>query len=175
MIRSYRELKFYIKADAIMNEQVYPKGFFNILFGYNYHLIHRFLKCMRWLEYAENTRHKYLMPLRVLLRIRYSRLKALTGYDVPINTFGYGVRIGHLSTVVINHRCMIGNYCRLESNVVIGDANPKKIGNNVYLAPNISIAKAVEIADGCSISAGSFLNSNCLVPNTLLGGYLQNH
>lgn len=171
MIKSYKDLKFYLQADCIMNEQVFPKGGRQFI-DYNHHLIHRYLRCMRWNEYisfrAENS---YIFKLlKLVISFRFSRLSAMTGFDIPINTLGYGVRIGHISTIVINGAAKFGNYCRIESNVVVGDGNNKIIGNQVYLAPNVSIAKNIIIADGCTVSAGSFLNRKCLEPNTLLGG-----
>lgn len=171
MIRTLKELKFYIKADEIMNEEIFPKGLRKFT-RYDLNLIHRFLKSLRILEYLVNNcaSKPWLIPMKAICEVYYSRLKAKTGFEIPANTVGYGVRLAHLSTIVINGNTRIGNYCCLHNNIVIGDATPKKIGNHVYIASNVTIAKRIEIADGCHISANSFQNTSCPQENWLWGG-----
>lgn len=170
MIDSRKKLDFYLKADEIMNEQVFPKGFRKWI-NYNHALIRRFLRCMRWLEYASSKykTNKMFLPLKVFYSYTYHRLAAKTGFDIPINTFGYGVRIGYLSNIVINGATKIGNYWEIQNNITIADGWPKKIGNNVSISSNVVIAKEISIADGCTISSCSFLNCNGLIGNTLWG------
>lgn len=54
MITSRKELKFYLKADEIMNEQVFPQGFIKRLLLPN--PIQKFMRCMRKLEYYDYKR-----------------------------------------------------------------------------------------------------------------------
>lgn len=174
MIKSFKELKFYIRADEIMNEQHFPKGYHKLI-KYDRHIIHRFLRCMRILEYLtyKSNTNVWFKPFKVICEIQYSRLKAKTGFGIPINTIGYGVRLAHISTIIINGNTKIGRYCCLHNNIVIGDAKPKKIGDYVYIASNVTIAKNIEIADGCSISANSFQNHSALKKNMLWGGVIS--
>ena len=170
MITTFKELRFFIKADDIMNDQVYPKSLIkSLLFPC---LIKKFLHNLRWLEYLEYKRKHNVafMPLYLLCRIRYNRLKNKTGFDIPPNTIGYGVRIGHLSTIVINGNARIGNYCSFGNNIVIADANHKNIGDFVQFGSNVVVAKQIDIADGCKVSSSSFVNKDISNPNQLWGG-----
>ena len=170
MIDSRRKLKFYIKADAIMNEQVFPQSWLKrMLFP---SLIEKFLRVMRKLEYYDyaHKKHKYLIPIWLYYKKKYEQLKVRTGFDIPINTIGYGVRIGHLSTIVINGNTKIGNYCCMSNNITIADASRKSIGNHVFLGSNIVIAKNIKIADGCTISSCSLQNKSAEEENMLWGG-----
>lgn len=168
MIDSRQKLSFYIKADAIMNDQVFPHGWVKRLLFPS--LIERFLRVMRKLEYydiVKKTNPLGLIPY-VYYRRRYERLKERTGFDIPPHTFGYGVRIAHLSTIVINGATKIGNYCCLSNNIVFADAQKKIIGNDVFIGSNVVFAKETTVADGCKISACTLQNT-CAKEVNMLG------
>lgn len=171
MIRDFKDLKFFLKADAIMNEQVFPKGMMRFI-DYKRNLIHRWFKTLRYAEYLCNCKyHRWLSPIKYLVLRHYYHLCAKTGYDIPLNCLGYGCRIGHLSTIVMNNRTKIGNYCCLHNNIVFADGHPKVIGDHCFIGSNVTIAKEVTIANGCMISSNSFVRHSCLEPNTLMGGW----
>lgn len=169
MITSRKELKFYLKADEIMNEQVFPHGFIKRLLTPN--PIQAFMRCMRKLEYYDYKKksNKWCFPLWLYYRIKYHKLSIKNGFDIPINTLGYGCRIGHRCGIIINGNTKIGNYCCLYR-CSCADGHPKRIGNNVFIGTNVVIAKNVTIADGCFVSAMSLVNKDILVPNTIWGG-----
>lgn len=106
-------------------------------------------------------------------KTRYNRLGIKNGFDIPINTLGYGCRIAHRCGIIINGNTKIGNYCCLYR-CSCADGNPKRIGDNVFIGTNAVIAKKVTIANGCSISAMSLVNRNFLIENNLLGGPAHN-
>mgnify|MGYP000115518614 CR=1 FL=1 len=170
MITSRKILRFYIAADAIMNEQVFPHGWLKRLLFPS--LIERFLRTMRIAEYYQYMKSKSIiyLPIYLWYRIKYHRLVEKTGFDIPLNTLGYGCRIGHLSSIVINGNTKIGNYCSLSNNIVFADGWPKKIGNDVFIGSNVVFARTLTIADGCKISSCSFVNRNVLENNILVGG-----
>lgn len=172
MITNKKELKFYIKADEIMNEQVFPHGFVKRMLIPN--PIQAFMRCMRKLEYYDYKRKKskLYLPMWLWYKTRYNRLGIKNGFDIPINTLGYGCRIAHRCGIIINGNTKIGNYCCLYR-CSCADGNPKRIGDNVFIGTNAVIAKKVTIANGCSISAMSLVNRNFLIENNLLGGYLR--
>ena len=152
-----------------MNDQVFPHGWVKRLLFPS--LIERFLRVMRKLEYydiVKKTNPLGLIPY-VYYRRRYERLKERTGFDIPPHTFGYGVRIAHLSTIVINGATKIGNYCSVANNLVIADANPKEIGNDVQFGSNVVLCKKLFIADGCKLSSCSLLNKSMTEKNMLWG------
>ena len=174
MIKSRKQLKFYIKADAIMNEQVFPQGVIRRLLFPS--LIERFLRTMRKTEYYQHmkTVSCFYAPIYIYYRIRYHYLSMKTGFDIPLNTLGYGCRIGHLSTIIINGNTKIGNYSCLSNNIVFADGCHKVIGNDVFIGSNVVFAKSLTVADGCKISSCSFLNKSALVANMLWGGLPAN-
>lgn len=172
MIDSRKKLTFYLRADDIMNEQVFPQSFFKrIIFPSP---IRIFLRTLRYLEYYEYLKKAYIIafPIWLYYKLKYERIKVITGFDIPTQCLGYGIRIGHVSTIIINGNSQIGNYCSLGNNIVIADGHPKKIGNNVQIGSNVVIAKQITIADGCKISSCSFMNKSADVPNTLWGGVI---
>lgn len=141
MITNRKELKFYLVADSIMNEQVFPQTRIKkFLFP---SLIQRFLRTLRITEfyYYKSQKSKFFLPLYLYHKLKYERIKNKTGFDIPLNTIGYGCRIGHLSTIIINGSTKIGNYCSLQNNIIIADSLPKQIGNHVQISSNTVIAK----------------------------------
>lgn len=169
MITSRKELKFYLKADEIMNEQVFPQGFIKRLLLPN--PIQKFMRCMRKLEYYDYKRkYSFLyIPIFLWYKASYNRLSIKNGFDIPINSLGYGCRIGHRCGIIISGSTKIGNYCCLYR-CSCADGSPKNIGNHVFIGTNVVITKKVTIADGCSISAMSLVNKDFCTENTLVGG-----
>lgn len=169
MISSYKEMLFYIKADAIMcgfYEQPWKKRIFHP----NKRKI--FLRVLRITEWLSNG--KWKNPWMWIPYFFYSRklekLSYICGYSIPLNTLGYGTNLAHHGSCVINGANKIGNYCALMNNVCIADASPKKIGNGIYFATNVVVAKETDIADGVKISANSFVNKTIDKENSLWGG-----
>lgn len=169
MIKTRKELKFFLMADEIMNEQVFPHGFFKRILVPN--PIQQFMRCMRKLEYCEykKNKNKLFAPLWLYYRIKYNKLSVKTGFDIPLNSLGYGCRIGHRCGIIISGGTKIGNYCSIHR-CSCADGNPKQIGNNVFIGTNVVLAKTVKVPDGCSISAVSFLNKSIDGENQLWGG-----
>lgn len=102
-------------------------------------------------------------------------LSIKTGFEIPLNCIGYGVRIGHHTNIVISGAAKIGNYCCLQNNITIGDGksshmNQYTIGNNCYISSNVCICKRLIIADNTQISANSLVNKDILDTNQLWGG-----
>lgn len=170
MITSKKELKFYMKADEIMNEQVFPQTIIKKLLFPS--VIKRYLKALRKCEYYHNLKKRsYFQNLVYIFhRVLLYHLGLRTGFEIPMNVIGYGCRIGHCSSLIINGNTRIGNYCALSNNITFADGNPKVIGNQVFIGSNTVVAKCVTIADGCRISACSMVNKDCQIPLQLLGG-----
>lgn len=174
MIRTKKELKFYIRADEIMNEQVFPQSWIKRLLLPC--AIQRFMRCMRKLEYyyyRKELSKWHLLPW-LYYRVKYHRLSEKLGFDIPINTLGYGCRIAHKCGIIISGATKIGNYCCLYR-ASFADGHPKRIGNHVFIGTNVVVAKETAIADGCTISAMSFVNSSILKPNQLWGGVIAKY
>lgn len=173
MIKSWKELKFYQKADDIMNEQVFPQSFLKRLLMPS--IIRNYLRVMRYLEYFDYKKdnNKFFLPFWFYYRLRYEKLKMKTGFDIPIGCLGYGARIAHLSPIVINGNTKIGNFCCFSNNIVFADAQEKNIGDDVFIGSNVVFAKKINVADGCKISSSSLQNKCADVPNMLWGGVIS--
>ncbi|HQW95773.1 MAG TPA: acyltransferase [Saprospiraceae bacterium] len=92
---------------------------------------------------------------------------------------GKGTTLGYYSFIFASNRIEIGEDCLIASFVYIVDSNhqvsrslkineqpnetaPIKIGNDVWIASNVTILKAVIISDGAVIAANSVVN--CDIP-----------
>lgn len=65
MIQNRKELKFYLYADKVMNEQVFPQNFIKrLLFPC---LIQKFLKTMRYAEYWKSKKDKRIIFLPIYI------------------------------------------------------------------------------------------------------------
>ena len=169
MIHNKKELKFYLRADEIMNEQVFPQSRLKRLLTPN--PIQTFLRNLRKLEFYsyKKGQNKLYTIVWFFYKIRHHNLSIKLGFDIPINTLGYGCRIAHQCGIIINGNTKIGNYCCLYR-VSFADAQPKRIGNKVFIGTNVVVAKKIEVADGTTISAMSFLNQSITNKNELWGG-----
>ena len=110
--------------------------------------------------------------IRALCRGLLQITKIITGIQVPVETqIGYGFRILHFGTIVINPEAKIGNNFTIAQGVLIGGAEGKKrgfptIGNNVMCCANSVIIGNVHIGDNVMIAPGAFVNfdvpDNCI-------------
>ena len=101
-----------------------------------------------------------------------------TKYTIQISNqtrIGYGLYIGHGGPIVINKHTIIGNNVNLSQNLTIGCNNGKgaKIGDCVYIGPNVCIVEDVEIGDNVTIGAGSVVTKNIPTNATAAGNYAK--
>lgn len=168
MIKSKKELHFYIKADRMMN-----RGFFRnpmivalkciIMPDY----ILRYLRCLR---YAEYFKHKIGIINRVwyaFYGMRCYKLGMRLGFSISCDVFGYGLVIPHYGTIVVGGGNTIGNYCVLHTSTCITEGK-KEIGDALYLSCGAKILNDIRLGDGISIGANSLVNkshekSQCLI------------
>lgn len=172
MIQSYKELAFYLKADSLMSRFDTYSGTKSI-FHINYRK--KYLQTLRITEWLHNGRDKHLwmwLPYLFFSR-KLDRLSYKCGFDIPLNTIGYGVNIPHHGSIIINSKAQIGNYCAIMNNVCIADSNPKKIGNGVLLGTSVVITKGISIADGVQIAAQSLINHSIENSCSVVGGIPQ--
>lgn len=103
-------------------------------------------------------------------KIRYDRLGYQLGFEIPLYSIGYGCRIPHHGSIVLNGATKIGNYCCLMNLTTFADGDLKEIGNKCYISTNVVVAHHIKIGDGCKISACSFVNKCFEAENKLIGG-----
>ena len=171
MIRSKKDLQYYLQADAIAL-QVEGK---NPLFTINN--IWLFQRLMRKCEYLLNTQKAtgFWGRLRFgFFYYRFRKLSYLLGFSIPLNVFGPGLAIAHRGTIVINGNTRIGANCRIHVCVNIGASGglekAPQIGNNVYIAPGAKIFGNIQIADGITIGANAVVNKSFTKSNITIGG-----
>ena len=172
MIQSKSDLRYYLKADAISLGLWGRNPFFTR------HIIWRFQRLLRKVEYLENTGKAWsvfgVIPY-LITRARISRLRYKLGYTIPPNVFGPGLSIAHKGTIVINAGTRIGANCRINVCVNIGNKRNEsqrapRIGDNVFIGPGAMIFGDIEIADGIAIGANAVVNRSFLEPNITIAG-----
>jgi serine O-acetyltransferase len=100
---------------------------------------------LRRTEYWTNCRLDPLGRLvATVLRLRTKLLGERMGFSIPRNTFGPGLSIAHVGTIVVNMHARIGANCRIHQGVTIGEANGRYpiVGDNAHISPNACIIGA---------------------------------
>ncbi len=96
------------------------------------------------------------------------------GFTIPPNVFGKGLCIHHHGCIVVNGNARVGDNCILQQCINIGqnygEDDVPIIGNNVYIGPGVKIFGKIKIADGCALGAGTVVNKDILVPNSVVVG-----
>lgn len=99
MIKTRKDLKFYIEEDAKRND-IKPGVFWyisHLLYASDHLNEYRYLKCLRHCEYHKNNRGFYHSVLYAFWRLLKSRIGSRYFISIPENVCGYGLRILHLS------------------------------------------------------------------------------
>lgn len=95
---------------------------------------------------------------------------------IPKGTkIGFGLYIGHNGPVVINPTAIIGNNVNLSQFTIIGSNHDHaaKIGDDVYIGPNVCIVEDVSIGNGATIGVGSVVTKNIPPNATAAGNYAK--
>lgn len=155
MIKTKKDLLFYIKADRIMN-------------GYSdkIHIKERLLSLLlpRPIDYLESMRkYAYYKHKNKILKcfwgFRYGILGTKFSFSIGCNVFGYGLVIPHYGTIVVNNNVRIGNFAVLHTGTCIAGGD-KIIGDGLYLSTGSQIVGKVRLGDNVSICAHSLVNNN---------------
>ncbi len=167
MIASYNDYVKYLEADRISlgRKGGYRASFFDAVW--------RFQILMRTLEYCANCKRNRLF--RVLVSMLYRRECIKLGFTIPINTFGPGLSIAHIGTIVVNGAARIGANCRIHVCVNIGTEAGRSdvapiIGDNCYIGPGAKIFGKIEIGPYTAIGANAVVNKSFHEGNATLGG-----
>lgn len=174
MIKSRKELNFYIQADRMMNRGYFKPSFkqmlINILFPD--HMM-SFLKTMRKCDYYSNlsplSLHSWGGVFLLLNKLKYRKLSLKLGLSIGYKVFGYGLVIPHYGTIVVGGSNRIGNYAVLHCSTCISD-NGKIIGDGLYLATGAKITSKLTLGRNVSVAANSVVNKSFEEDNILLAG-----
>jgi serine O-acetyltransferase len=138
--------------------------------------IWNFQKLMRKLEYYHNCKTDISSKIYLgYLYFAYYRLSTKLGFSISINTFGPGLSIAHVGTIILNKGTNIGANCRLNCDVNIGTKagyaeKAPQIGDNVYIGPGAKIYGDIQIANNVAIGANSVVNKSFLTENISIAG-----
>lgn len=173
MISCKKDLKEYIIADAMASGR---SPTFSIRSWFT-NPIWRYQRLLRQREYLINCKPNrgFWRIVRVLNYLRYNRLGVRLGLTIPPNTFGKGLYITHIGTIVVNHKARIGENCVLNACVNIGnnwgdvEAVPT-IGKNCFIGPGAKIYGHIVIGDNVRIGANAVVNKSFPEGNCKLVG-----
>lgn len=170
MIRSKKDLKFYLKCDEIANGYD-KKKIKKYLFNHEW----RFHKVLRKCEYYLNCRKDLIgKVLYFYYRYRQHNLGIKLGWLIPPNTFGPGLCIVHTGPVIVNANVRAGSNCRIHACVNIGSSGGKKeapqLGDNVYIGPGTQIFGNIIIGSNVAIGAGSVVNKSFDIDGITIAG-----
>ncbi len=107
-----------------------------------------------------------------LARLRHRHLSKKYGIQISHKCkIGYGFYIGHGIGIVINPRTVIGNNVNISHFLSIGSAEGAHavIGDNVYIAPHVSIVDCVHVGNNSTIGAGAVVVKDVPENATVVG------
>jgi len=170
MIRTKKELEFYIMADRMMNRGYFKPSLVqrikNLLVP-DYTM--RYLVAMRKCSYYSQWGGVRHCVSRIYNQYKYRRLGVKLGFSIGYECFGYGLVIPHYGTIVVGGPNRVGNYAVLHTSTCI-TARPKTIGNGLYLSTGAKITTGENLGDGVTIAANSVVTKGCQDGFALLAG-----
>lgn len=166
-INNKKDLKEYMAADL----QVQPAST-NIIKRFFFDNVVRLKKHLRYAEYYFNKGglcHKVLYGYHMLWLHHLCRV---FNSEIPINTFGKGLKIWHAERIIVNSDARVGEWCSLSSGVVIAQAHDKCpiIGDHVELMIDSKVLGGITVADYCRIGANALVLKPVEEVNTTWAG-----
>lgn len=169
MIQSKQELQRYLKLDRQVNgfsgrrPRLYGDNTWKFLIALRHEEYH-FSKSGRW--------HRLCKRFWAMVHGYYG---IKMGWDIPINTFGPGLKINHFGLIVVNGNARIGAFCDIHQGVNIGQHGESQddvptIGDNVWIGPGAKIFGRITIADECAIGANAVVNKSFDERNISIAG-----
>lgn len=169
MISSRKELRTYLALDRSVYgiTSKYPP-----LYG---QWRWKFLIALRHEEYHSAQKGVWHRLCRRFWRTLHSHYGYKLGWDIPINTFGPGLKISHFGLIVVNQNARIGAFCDIHQGVNIGQHGANQddvpvIGDNVWIGPGAKIFGKIKIADRCAIGANAVVNKSFLEEDITIAG-----
>lgn len=173
MITSKEDYLKYLEEDRIANGD-FKSSFLSSLkslFIYSEPpLIMKYLRVLRKMEYLTNTDRGFMEELSYrITRYRYNRLCHTLNIGIPINSAGYGLRIYHVGDIGLGRDTKLGNYCGLQTGVMIGPTSGEgpTVGDHVYFAPGAKVFGSMKIGNHVVVAPNSVvvkdIPDNCVV------------
>lgn len=134
-----------------------------------------FQRLLRRHEYLGNCRRGPLYwPLRTWVKLQFKRACLRTGFHIPPNTIGPGLRLVHEGDILVNQFARVGRNLRMNIGVVIGRGLEEGafpvVGDDVVIEPGAKIFGGIVIADGTHIGANAVVNRSVEQPGMVVAG-----
>lgn len=167
---NYKELKDYIKSDALITNGYTSNSIRNAINNYSFQIVFLF----RVINYIKQKR--VFLPITCLLKILFSTLCHIHGITLPICAkIGRGLYMPHYGCVVINNKAQIGTDAIIMQCVTIGSnwcgnhAGVPTIGDRIIICSNSVIVGNVRIGNNVFIGAGTIVTKD-IPDNSLVMG-----
>lgn len=156
MIRTRKELDFYIKADLMMRTGSFtrslPQKIINLI---KPDYVFEYIRVSRKYSYYS---HQGANPLLALLYgWKRRKLGFMLGFTIAVDEIGYGLMLPHHGTIVVGDGNRIGNYAVLFTSTCITEGN-REIGDGFYLGCGAKVVRDLTIGDYVSVGANSLVN-----------------
>ncbi|MGZ3812154.1 MAG: hypothetical protein ACXVB0_08025 [Mucilaginibacter sp.] len=165
-----KEYQFYVEADRLMAG--WPERNFKrrvkLFFFPEY--LELFMLLLRKVEYGMDRKGFFQKVSYFITDRRFKKISLKLGFTIFPNVFGPGLYIPHYGTIVVNSNTKVGAHCVLQASTCIGGAEPKVLGDNLYISTGVIILGAITLADNITISAHSLVNKSFKNSNVLIGG-----
>lgn len=122
------------------------------------------LRYLKYFRRAQETDNKILKKMFKIIIWPYTFFH---GLEIPVDTeIRGGLYIGHPYNITINSSATLGMNVNIHKGVTIGQENrgtrmgSPKIGNQVWIGVNATIAGRIEIGDDVLIAPNSYVNCN---------------
>lgn len=170
MINNKSDLRKYIIEDASANGISLGLSYYlKLVYGNIPARAFRYLKSLRYYEYSLNT-HSLL---RFWYRFKSRRIGAKYNIAITPNTVGYGLKLPHLENGIIINCTTMGNYCIVNSGVVLGNKGPglneltPTVGNGVNFCVGCKVIGKINIGDNVLVAPNAVVikdvPANCVV------------
>ena len=123
---------------------------------------YRYSKILRKCKWYKEHNNKILFAFE---RVKLQMLSEKLGFQINYSTqIGRGLYLGHMGSIVVNWKAVLGNNVNLAQGVTIGQANGgnkdgvPKIGNNVWIGANATVVGGITIGDDVMIAPNTFVN-----------------
>lgn len=172
MIRTKKDLKYYLSEDAKRNPIRYP--FLQKLTYSENFPIYQYLRTLRYYEYYTNNRHWYNILAYLYYKLKHRRNISKTNICIFPNTIEAGLQIMHPGFRRVDFFVKIGKNCTLLPMILLGKKRPGEvgtitIGDNCYISTGVTILGPVTIGNNVTIAAGAVVTNN-IPDNCVVGG-----
>lgn len=139
MIRSKKELRFYLLADRMINRRSFRYSLRQRLIDFfDPDFIMDYLTAMRKCQYYSQVRGVFSCFIFRCELAKFHRLGIKLGFDIGYNCLDYGVWLPHHGSIVIGEHNRLGRYTCLHTGVCITDT-AKRIGEGCFFGTGSKI------------------------------------